>query len=131
MGYESHWSGEIRITPPLTWQENRTGPGLREVSLRLDEEVVDTETGQVRTVSTTAVVPRESGAYNGYGIEDELQALIDAHPDHQFSGAIVARPVDPGGTLFRYTVTKSALTAQRVVREVPRIVWPDGTEVGE
>lgn len=131
MGYESHWSGEIRITPPLSWQEIRTGPGLQDLSLRLDEEVVDTETGQVRTVSTTAVVPRESGAYNGYGIEDELQALLDAHPDHQFSGAIVARPVDSDGGLFRYTVTKSALTNQRVVREVPRIVWPDGAEAAE
>lgn len=131
MGYESHWSGEIRITPPLTWADIKRGPGLQDVTLRLDETVEETPTGQVRTVTANAITPISGGAYNGYDIETEIQAVVNAHPDHQFSGAIVGRPVDSDGTTFRYTVTKSALTNQRVVREVPRIVWPDGTEAGE
>lgn len=131
MGYESHWSGEIRITPPLTWAEVRQGPFAQDITLRLDETVEDTPTGQVRTVTSAAITPISGGAYNGYDIETEIQAVIDANPSHHFSGAIVARPVDPDGGMWRYVVTPSALSNQRVVRQEPRIVWPDGTEVTE
>jgi hypothetical protein len=132
MGYESHWSGEIRITPPLTWTEIRQSPFVQDVKLRLDEQIEDTPTGQVRTVTTAAIEPLVTGqAFNGYAIEEELQAVINAHPDHHFSGAIVARPLDPDGTPWRYVVTPSALTDQKVIRQEPRIVWPDGTEVDQ
>jgi hypothetical protein len=123
VGYESHWSGEIRITPPLTWAEIKRGPGLQDITLRLDETVEDTPTGQVRTVTADAITPVSGGAYNGYDIDTEIQAVIDAHPTHQFSGAIVARPLDPDGTMFRFAVDD-----RRVVRQEPRIVWPDGTD---
>lgn len=131
MGYESYWSGEIRITPPLTWAEIRKTPGAQDVTLRMDERTEDTPTGQIRTVTSAAITPVRGSAYNGYEIEEELQAVIDAHPGHHFSGAIVARPLDPDGGTFRYAVTPSAMTDQKVVRQEPRIIWPDGTEVGE
>lgn len=131
MGYESHWSGEIRITPPLTWAEIKRTPGLQDVTLRLNEQTEDTPTGQVRTVTSAAITPISGSAYNGYDIETEIQRVIDAHPGHHFSGAITARTVDPGGGTFRFTVTPSALTDQKVIRQEPRIVWPDGTEVDQ
>lgn len=129
MSYESHWSGEIRITPPLTWAEIKRTPGAQDVTLRMDERTEDTPTGQVRTVTAAAITPISGSAYNGYAVEEELQAIIDAHPSHQFSGAIVARTVDPGGGTFRFTVTPSAMTDQKVVRQEARLSWPDGTEV--
>ena len=125
--YESHWSGEIRITPPLTWAEIKRGAGLQDVTLRLDEQVEDTRTGQVCTVTAAAVEPLVIGqAFHGYAVEEELQQVIDAHPQHVFSGVIVARPLDPDGTPWRYVVKD-----RMVVRQEARLAWPDGTEVTE
>jgi hypothetical protein len=126
VSYECHWSGEIRIEPPLTWPEIRQTPGTRDVKLRLDEQVEDTPTGQVRTVTAAAIVPSVSWAFNGYAIGEEVQAIIDAHPSHQFAGAIVARPTDPDGVTFRYVVLDRIAVQQHA-----RLSWPDGTEVGE
>jgi hypothetical protein len=127
VGYESHWSGEIRINPPLTWAEIKRGPGPQDITLRLDETVKDTPTRQVRTITANAITPISGGAYNGYDIDTEIQSVIDAHSTHQFTGAIVARTLDPDGTMFRFAVDGS-VGSQRVVRQEPRIVWPDGTD---
>lgn len=122
MGYESHWTGEVQIAPPLTWGEIKSprSPGLQDLKLRLDEMVEDTPTGQIRTVTAPAVEPLTTDAFNGYDIEIELQALVDAHPAHEFTGAIEARPLDPGGTAWRYIVRD-----RRVVQQVPSVVWQD------
>lgn len=121
MGYESHWTGEVRIEPPLSWAEIRSvrSPGLQDVKLELHEQTEDTPTGQIRTVTAVAVRPLVSGAFNGYSIQEELQALVDAHPSHEFTGAIEARPLDPGGTPWRYIVQ-----ARKAVRQEPLTVWP-------
>lgn len=122
MGYVSHWTGEVRIEPPLSWAEIRAvrSPGLQDVKLDLHEEIEDTPTGQIRTVTAVAVHPATSGAFNGYSIYEELQALMDVHKAHEFTGAIEARPLDPGGTPWRYVIRD-----RRVVRQVPQTVWQD------
>lgn len=121
MGYESHWTGQVRIEPPLTWGEIKSSdcPRFNDLALRLDEDTEDTLTGQIRIVTAPAVAPLISGPFNGYDIETELQALIDAYPGHEFTGAIEARPLDPGGTPWRY-----AVQGRTVVRQEPRTVWP-------
>jgi hypothetical protein len=121
VGYESHWTGEVRIEPPLTWSEiknSRQSPGFEDLKLRTIEQVEDTATGQVRTVTADAVVPMTAQAFNGYSIEAELQAAVDAHPGHEFAGAIEARPLEPGGTPWRYVVQE-----RRVIRQEPKLTW--------
>jgi hypothetical protein len=125
MSYESHWSGEIRITPPLTWAEIKQTPDVKDVKLQTDERTEDTPTGYVCAVTAVAIVPSVSWAFNGYEIAEEVQAIIDAHPSHQFSGAITARPTDPDGVTFRYVVLDRIAVEQHA-----RLSWPDGTEVG-
>lgn len=124
MGYESHWTGQVRIEPPLTWGEIKSSncPRFNDLALRLDESTEDTLTGQIRIVTAPAVAPL-AGTFNGYDIETELQSLIDAHPSHEFTGAIEARPLDPGGTPWRYVVQ-----GRTVVRQEPRTVWPGEDE---
>jgi hypothetical protein len=126
MGYAARWTGQISITPPLSWAEIRStrSPGLQDVKLRLDEQVEETPIGQNRIVMADAIVPITGGYYNGYAIEEQIQAVIDAHPSHEFTGIIEARPEDPDGTPWRY-----AVQGRRVVRQVPRLVWPDDSEV--
>lgn len=118
MGYESRWTGEIRIEPPLGWAEIRSPrqPGLQDVTLRLDERMVDTPTGQIRTVTADAITPISGSPYNGYAIEEEIQAVIDAHPSHKFTGFIHA--AGPENNQWRYVVQ-----GRRVVRQEPRLVW--------
>jgi len=125
VGYESHWTGEVRITPPLTWAEIKNGrqaPGFQDLRLRTIETVEDTDSGQIRIVTADAVVPVRADAYNGYSVDEELQAAVDAHPGREFAGAIEARPCDPDGMPWRYVVRE-----RRVVRQEPRLVWPDDT----
>ncbi|GAA1236263.1 DUF6205 family protein [Streptomyces rhizosphaericus] len=118
-GYDSYFTGEVRITPPLTWEQiknTRQSPGLHDVKLRTEELVEDTRTGQVWTITADAVVPAGESAYNGSDIEDELQAVIDVHPEHNFTGTIEAWPEDRA-TPWRYIVQ-----GRRVVRQEAK--WP-------
>jgi hypothetical protein len=122
MSYESHFTGHITITPPLTWAEIKRGPGLQDVRLELDEKVTENESGQTRIITAVAVLPLTGGAFNGYDIAEELQALVDAHRAHEFTGEIAARPLDPGGEPWRWIIRD-----RRVVRQVPRLEWVDET----
>ena len=123
--YDSHFSGEIRITPPLTWAQIRSAPypALRDVALGIDERAEDTPTGQIRTIVAPGITPIRRSAYNGSDIEAEIQAVIDAYPDHEFTGTITAEPEDPGGTPWRYVIQ-----GRQVVRQEARLVWPDDSE---
>jgi hypothetical protein len=124
--YDSHFTGHIDITPPLTWVQIRNtqaGP-LNDLRIRTTETVADTPTGTVTTVTGEAIVPlTEYGAYGGYHIHTELQAIIDGFPKHQFAGAIEAHPQDPGGDPWRYIVRD-----RTVVRQVPQTTWIDSKE---
>ena len=122
MGYASHWTGEVRIEPALSWAEIRAtqSAGLQDVKLRLNEHTENTLTGQTRIIHAVAVEPATRDAFNGYYIKAELQALVDYHGSHEFTGEIEARPEDPAGTPWRYIVRD-----RRVVRQVPQTVWQD------
>lgn len=122
-GYDSHFTGQITITPPLTWAEIRSPrqPGLQDVRLVLDETVTDTDTGRNTVVTATAIAPLEIHYYNGIAIQEEVQAVIDANKSHEFDGVIEARPEDPDGTPWRYVVR-----GRQVVRQV--MVWQDADE---
>ena len=126
MSYDSHFVGQITITPPLNWAEIRSArqPGLQDVRLVLDETVTDTDSGQTSTIHGIAIAPLDIYYYAGIHIEAEVQAVIDAHPSHDFAGSIEACPGDPHGTPWRYTVQ-----GRRVVRQQPQIVWPDDPEI--
>lgn len=120
--YDSHFTGTFTISPPLTWGEIRSirSPGLQDLRLELDEVVTETDTGQTRVVTGVAVVPITAGPYSGMSIQEELQALLDAHPSHEFLGEIAARPEDPHGEPWRYVIRD-----RRVIRQVPVLGWRD------
>lgn len=127
MGYSNQFSGEITITPPLTWAEIQDGPPLRDTSLRLVETVTDTETGRTITTQATAIVA-ESG-FSGYNVVEEIQALVDRHGAmHSFAGHIevqfelgLVEEGQPG--CERYVVVDG-----RVETMTPRLVWPGGDD---
>ncbi|MFJ9771189.1 DUF6205 family protein [Kitasatospora sp. NPDC101157] len=124
--YDSYFTGHITIAPPLTWAQirNSTAGPLNDLRIGTAETVDHTPTGKVTTVIGEAIVPlTEYGAYGGHHIHTELQAIIDGFPEHQFAGAIEARPQDPGGDPWRYIVRD-----RTVIRQVPKTTWIDSEE---
>lgn len=86
MPEDSTFDGEITITPPLTWSECRVTPGTDDAELRIDEQVVDGDAGQTRTLTGVAIVAKKFA--HGPQLPSAIQAIIDAHPKHEFSGYI-------------------------------------------
>ena len=124
MGYRARFSGEITVTPPLSWEiikyPTRVRRGLQDLRIRLHEEVTDTAEGQYKVITGIAVAPAVAGeAYAGYDMVDELQALVDAYgKSHQFSGHIEA--IGDEGDQWRLMVRDG-----KAVQVYPRVVWPD------
>lgn len=125
MGYASHWTGEVTITPPLTWAEIRNSTKLSDLQFRLDETVEDTDIGRTTVTTAVAIGPLDMGTYNGYHVDVELQTVINAYPSHAFEGAIKAVPEDPDGDPWRYVIR-----GRRVVRQVPVVEWRDDPHPG-
>jgi hypothetical protein len=123
MGYSNDFTGEITITPPLTWAEIQTSPPLRDTTLRLVEAITDTETG--RTITTQAISVSVESGFSGFNAVKEIQALVDHHgATHTFAGHIDAqfeiglvKAGQPG--CERYVVRDG-----RVETLTPRLVWP-------
>src|SRR6266567_4445831 len=99
MGYKAHFSGEITITPPLTQAEIRQplgDPVLQDLRIRQDEDVQDGDESQVKVITGVAFEPVTSYG-SGYGMVDDLQALVDVHGGgHQFTGHIEATGEEGG-----------------------------------
>lgn len=117
MGYEARFSGEIAITPPLTWAEIRTSPGLEDLRIRVHEDVTDTPAGQNRVLTGVAVAAAHDFPYGGYGMLSELEALARAHfRRHEFAGFIEA--LGDEGDRWRITICDG-----HAVRQVGRVAW--------
>lgn len=124
MGYSARFSGEITITPPLTWGEMRAkvetpqADGLQDLRLRLHEEVTDTPEGQLKVITGQAVRP-DYAQGKGYDMQAELQSLVDAYgSSHQFAGYIEATGDE--GDRWRLCVRNG-----KVVQVYPQVTWPD------
>lgn len=117
MGADNTWSGRVTITPPLTWAEIKGSPAVADVRLDLHEE--DGPNGKI--ITAVAVVPTRSSNAWGEGTAADLQAVIDAHPGHEFTGYLQV-DWDPGlggDPAHRYVVR-----GRRVEKVTPVLVWP-------
>lgn len=121
MGYKANFSGEITITPPVAWAEIRQPLGdrvLQDLRIRQDEDVQHSDESQVKVITGVAVEPATTYG-SGYGMVDDLQALVDAHGgSHQFTGYIEATGEE--GDKWRL-----AVRGGQAVQVEPRIIWPD------
>lgn len=131
MGYTTRVTGEFTITPPLTWPEfrdsrfaphnakSRYEPSLL---LRVTEDTVDTDEGQMVRRTATALVMRPIEEYRAHGLLDEVQEAIDAFPGHEWSGRL-----DCAGE-ENLDAWRVLIRDGRAVRIDPEIVWPDGSD---
>lgn len=130
MGYNSTLYGEFGIEPPLRWSEYRDSPFYgheraqengKGVCLAEDVKNVDTDDGPMERRSATRVVFAWDYPTRLYEIVDELQSLVDAHPEHEFVGEFRGQGEDFGDIwLLRVNANR------KVERILPTITWPDG-----
>jgi len=83
---DGHFDNEITITPPLTWRECRATPATDDAELRIDERIEDGDNGQTRVLTGVAIVAKKFA--HGFQLPASIQAIIDAHPGHEFAGHI-------------------------------------------
>ncbi len=131
MGYVTHFYGEFAIEPPLNWAQVRDShfsPDHFEehrfdVKLRVEEEAVDTDEGQMIRRTGVALEPAYEEDMRGYDIVEHVQRFLDTYgPEHTLSGRLDCEGEETGD-LWRLEIHDG-----RAVKVTPRIIWPDGTE---
>ncbi len=126
--YDTTFTGEITITPPLPWSAIHDSPFVpdsrgfadRDCKFRLDTATVETDEGTLTRKQAVAVTCTYDNPCGAYDIVEHLQELIDTHGEGRtFAGFIEADGAN-AGDLWRLAVIDG-----RAVRVQPRIVWPD------
>jgi len=136
MSYEQRMRGEIRITPPVTWDEYKSttlhrGEGSYPYPIMLRMERAVPVPGAPKPPAhggpefvATALYP----AGEAYGITETMETAVPAFVEalsgtHTFTGYLI-RHGEEQGDVERYSVRNGVL-----VSEEARLVWPDGTDV--
>lgn len=130
MGYNTSVSGEITITPPLTWNEIKASPFEPvgrgqycaidiDLVLRIEETSVDTDEGTLVRRTGTALVMRQIDEYRARNLVEQVQQCIDLFPGHTFTGRLDCEG-EENADMWRVVIRDG-----RAVRVEPRIVWPD------
>lgn len=120
MSYHSRFLGAIQIDPPLTAQEIRITPRLRDLDLKKTEHEEVTETGMIYTVTCASVASWTVGPRDGVYVIEDLQKIVDTHGQkHQFTGHISVMGED-AEDIWRLTVKGG-----RAVQVRPYITWPE------
>lgn len=127
MGYNTYVTGELTITPPLTWNEFKDSPFFaaddyapeRDLKLRIEESSVDTENGVLISRTAVALVMAWEDEYRAYNLMDHVQEAVDAFPGHTWSGRLECEG-EENTDLWRVVIRDG-----RAFRIEPRIIWPD------
>lgn len=120
-------TGEITITPPLTWREFKdsrffdppsSGSNVPEVKLKVEETSRDTDEGEVFVRLAVALVP-ERDEQKAYHLTEHVQEAVDGFPDHEFGGHLECFSPEYE-ELWRIVVRNG--TAHNIK---PVITWPE------
>jgi hypothetical protein len=132
MGYYTSVTGQIDISPPLTWNEIKDSPFLpesvarlewRDVMLNVEVDINETDEGTLTRRYANAVVPSTDDSFKAYDIEDHLAELVRLHGDGRtFTGRLEGHGEETSD-MWRLCIRDG-----KVAKDVPRIVWPDGDE---
>jgi hypothetical protein len=142
MSYRDHLYGSVAITPPfghaavadvlpvradslVCW---RTEPRTRTVTVDIDGEATEVNA----TVSfVNGIVPAENNDLRARDLANQLAALARHIPEgREITGRIIRVGEGEPGDVERYRIVTDR-GARTVVTDKARLVWPDGTDVGE
>lgn len=120
MGYNTRITGNIEIVPPLKPAEIKRLPEFNDVRIATATETIETEDGdELVRYTRTAIVPDSDDRYRAYSVVEEVQAIIDAHPDRGFYGYLEGRGEDD------YDLWRLSVRDGKAVKTMARIVWDD------
>jgi hypothetical protein len=134
MSNPTHITGRITITPPLPWKEIKDSPYLKantreqrrynypDALLEVDERTVQTDEGELVRREAVAVIPDEGADASARTLIQDLQAIIDANPGHEFTGRFDCEGEENAD------IWRAVIRNRRVVRVSAMIVWPEGSE---
>lgn len=117
MSYDVTTTGQITITPPLTWREIQASPlystNSYDNDLVITEHVVGVDDGPL-TVKTAAAIDTR----NTWQLADRINAAITAAPGHTWTGHITCQGEEVGD-LWRIAIIDGCAGEIR-----PIITWP-------
>ncbi|MFC1436029.1 DUF6205 family protein [Streptacidiphilus sp. N1-3] len=128
MGTITSVTGEITITPALTWNQirdsafNPRSPSYDDdanVHLYIEQDTVQTDEGPLQRLTASALIPATEDPFRAYRLIEHVQQLIDAFPGHQFTGRLDCMG-DDAGDLWRVV-----LRDRCAVKVKPQIIWPE------
>lgn len=131
MGYNSTLRGEIEISPPLRWGQykdsdfygyDRAQGNDKGIYIVGDSEKVETLDGTLEKRTAARIEFAWPYAVKLYDVVEELQEIVDAYPDHSFTGEFEGSGANFGD------IWKLVVGEDRQVRKIlPTITWPDGS----
>lgn len=127
MGYLTQVTGEIQITPPLTWkeiQEKGYQLGFPEecwtsVQVHIHEEEQNTDEGVLTRRTGITLIPACSEPYKAHSLVQHVQKIIDTFPGHEFTGYLECDG-DETGDLWRLYVKH-----REAYKVLPTIIWEE------
>lgn len=136
MSYAQQLRGEIRIEPPLTWEEYKDGPFVRppggwgyhdSLALKMERAIPVNGAPELSCGGPefVAVALQVTGSeYYDDAMDNVFSDFIRKHvATHRFTGHIILIGEEQGD-LTRYTVNGTD-----IVTDEARLVWSDGTEI--
>lgn len=126
MGTNTNMDGSIYIEPFLSHTQIREFEATKPVwtHLVIDEQEVDTDEGLLRkrTSCELAITCFDS---KNYGVEAEIQRLLDLFPNHEFTGMIDCVYGDISFEANKIDgIYRLAIRNGKVERVEPTVSWP-------
>lgn len=133
MGYYSTGEGQFTITPPLNGKELRGLPNFErtadteqtlgygpEVKVEVREDTTYNDDGSetIRRTGTSVVLEYDGLSAKNYYTKEQLQALVNEYPGHQFEGYFEF--VGEDGERWREIVKD-----RKVIEVKPEMRWPE------
>jgi hypothetical protein len=127
----THIEGRIKVTPPIPWGKIKDSPYLKEnarVSYNypdavfdVTETVVHVEEGELTRREAVAIVPAD-GETSARTLISDVQAIIDAHPDHEFTGRFDCEG-EENADIWRVIIRN-----RKAIDVYAQITWPQDCE---
>lgn len=116
--------GEIEISPHLTWNEIQATQTIKKIEseVKLDIEEAETETpdGTLIRKTCSRIIAYMTDRHKAYNLREAVQAIVDQHPEHKFTGYFECWLEQPEVAPYRVWVD-----GRIVHEEAATIAWPN------
>lgn len=103
-------------------RDNARGNPGKDIMFIVAENQRETPDGVLFGREAVALISTWESEATGYDIVEHVQEVVDAYPEHEFTGRLDCFG-EEAGDLWRLEVHD-----RQAVKVEPRIVWPDGSE---